>query len=193
MARFQLFNFPLLSHLGIHSVTEYGRSYKYLLLLPHLFVSGEYTVDGRILLLPISGSGKFTGNFSESPAPATDTGLTQLSSDPVTYFLPFRFLARCVADVIMNTEPRMVDGETYIFVKKLTIRVRVGSGSQLKLENLFNGDKTLGDVINQTINQNFDVVARDIIPLIERALERHFRKTANKIMSRYTEQQIFPV
>lgn len=92
----------------------------------------------------------------------------------------------------MNTEPRMVRGETHVFVKKLTIRVRVGNGSSLRLENLFNGDKTLGDVINQTINQNFDVVSKDIIPIIERALERHFKRTANKIMSRYTERQIFP-
>lgn len=93
----------------------------------------------------------------------------------------------------MNTDAREVDanGDSYVYVKKLTIRVRVGGGS-LRLENLFNGDKTLGDVINQTINQNFDIISKDIIPLIERALERHFKKTANKIMSRYTEQQIFP-
>ena len=48
-----------------HSVIEYGRDYKYVLLLPHLFVSGDYNIAGRILLLPINGEGKFRGNFSE--------------------------------------------------------------------------------------------------------------------------------
>lgn len=47
------------------SVVEYGRSYKFLLLLPHLYVEGRYDIDGRVLVLPIKGSGKFTGNFSE--------------------------------------------------------------------------------------------------------------------------------
>lgn len=91
----------------------------------------------------------------------------------------------------MNLEPRELNGETHAFVKKLTIRVRVGGGS-LHLDNLFNGDKALGEVVNQTINQNFDIVSKDIIPIVERALERHFKKTANKIMSHYTEKQIFP-
>lgn len=45
---------------------EYGRTYKFMLLLPHLYVLGDYNINGRVLLLPISGSGKFTGNFSES-------------------------------------------------------------------------------------------------------------------------------
>lgn len=91
----------------------------------------------------------------------------------------------------MNTEPRDVNGETHVFVKKLTIRVRVGGGS-LHLDNLFNGDRALGEVVNQAINQNFDIVSRDIIPIIEKALERQFKKLANKIMGRYTETQIFP-
>lgn len=46
-------------------VVEYGRSYKILLLLPQLNVSGDYNISGRILLLPISGAGKFRGNFSK--------------------------------------------------------------------------------------------------------------------------------
>lgn len=113
--------------------------------------------------------------------------------DPITplSIIPYSIVARCIADVVMNTEPRDVNGESHAFVKKLTIRVRVGGGS-LRLDNLFNGDNTLGEVVNQTINQNFDIVSKDIIPMIERALEKHFKKTANKIMSRYTERQIFP-
>ncbi|GAB0098496.1 uncharacterized protein DMENIID0001_142370 [Sergentomyia squamirostris] len=143
-------------------VIEYGQHYKLQLVLPHLHAKGRYSIDGRVLLLPIKGAGKFTGNFTKS-----------------------------VADVTMILEPKEISGNDHIVLKKLQIRIRVGKGS-LYLDNLFSGDKTLGDIINDTINQNFDIVSKDIIPLIERALERHFKKTSNKILSRYTRTQLFP-
>lgn len=34
-------------------------------LLPHLYVNGDYDVQGRLLLLPLSGLGNFKGNFSK--------------------------------------------------------------------------------------------------------------------------------
>lgn len=33
--------------------------------IPHLHVKGNYDVQGRLLLLPLSGVGSFKGNFSE--------------------------------------------------------------------------------------------------------------------------------
>lgn len=47
-------------------VLEYGRKYNFKLQLPHLYVNGRYLIDGQLLLLPIKGSGKFTGNFSKT-------------------------------------------------------------------------------------------------------------------------------
>jgi len=35
--------------------------------LPHLYVSGDYDVQGRLLLLSLSGIGNFKGNFSKFP------------------------------------------------------------------------------------------------------------------------------
>lgn len=34
-------------------------------LMPHIHVNGEYDVQGRLLLLPLSGLGSFKGNFSK--------------------------------------------------------------------------------------------------------------------------------
>lgn len=34
-------------------------------LMPHIHVNGEYDVQGRLLLLPLSGLGNFKGNFSK--------------------------------------------------------------------------------------------------------------------------------
>ncbi|XP_055694818.1 uncharacterized protein LOC129796516 [Lutzomyia longipalpis] len=150
-------------HIKQIEVIEYGQHYKLQLVLPHLYTKGRYSIDGRVLLLPIKGAGKFTGNFTRS-----------------------------TADVTMILEPREISGNDHIILKKLQIKIKVGKGS-MYLENLFGGDKTLGDIINDTINQNFEVVSRDIIPLIEKALEKHFKRTSNKILSRYTRSQLFEI
>ncbi|XP_012219406.1 circadian clock-controlled protein daywake [Linepithema humile] len=36
--------------------------------LPHIYVNGEYDVQGRLLLLPLSGLGNFKGNFTDTEA-----------------------------------------------------------------------------------------------------------------------------
>lgn len=82
------------------------------------------------------------------------------------------------------------------------------------MKNLFNGDKVLGKIllkivdkkknvkrqksilgeaINDVINNNFDVLSKDIVPLVEKALQKTFKKIGNKIASRYTYSQLFPL
>lgn len=85
----------------------------------------------------------------------------------------------------------MIDGKEHIVLKKLNIKIIVGKG-KIKLDNLFGGDRVLGDVINETINQNFEIFSRDIIPLVEKALERIFKNISNKVVEKFTEEQLFP-
>lgn len=51
----------------------------------------------------------------------------------------------------------------------------------------------LGDAVNDVINNNFEAVSRDIIPLVEKALQQTFRKIASKITENFTYDQIFPL
>lgn len=144
-------------------VSEYGQEYHFDIALPHLYVTGIYTVNGQILLLPIKGTGKFTGNFTN-----------------------------CIGSTKVFFNKNIANEDDYILIKKIEIKIKVGRGS-LKLNNLFNGDKVLGDAINEVINQNFEIVSEDIIPLIEKALQRTFKKTGNKIVSRFINKQLFPL
>lgn len=93
----------------------------------------------------------------------------------------------------------------------MTIKIKVGKGT-IKLFNLFNGDKTLGkgwhfvfvpsdlffylpfpgDAINAVINTNFDTLSKDIIPLVEKALQKTFKRIATKITQNFTYDQVFP-
>lgn len=53
----------------MRSTVEHGRMYKFDVHFKTMYVSGVYSIDGRILLLPITGSGNFTGRFSKPPPP----------------------------------------------------------------------------------------------------------------------------
>lgn len=50
----------------------------------------------------------------------------------------------------------------------------------------------LGDAVNAVINENFDVVSKDIIPLVEKALQRLLKRISSKILENFTHEQVFP-
>lgn len=119
-------------------------------------------VDGRVLFLPITGNGRITGNFTNGQGHVRLRGIQ-----------------------------KEINGNIHFVVSKLDIRIKVESG-KIVLENLFGGDKTLGDVINNVINDNFDTFTLDLLPLIEKSLARIFKNTGNKILNRFTMAQLFP-
>jgi Haemolymph juvenile hormone binding protein (JHBP) len=128
-----------------------------------LHVVGRYGVDGKILFIPVKGAGRFSGNF---------TGGT--------------------GDIKIKGIHKQINGETHFVVNKMDIKITVKSG-QIELGEIFGkGDKVLGDIISATINQNFEVFSKDLIPLIEKSLSKIFKRTANKILERFTMAQLFP-
>ncbi|XP_052863365.1 uncharacterized protein LOC128270003 [Anopheles cruzii] len=145
------------------TVVEYGKIYSFELELPHLYVEGRYIVDGRILLLPVKGSGKFTGNFTQG-----------------------------IGSVRIKGDRKRINGKDHLSLAKLDIKIKVSDG-RIKLENLFGGDRVLGEIINETINQNFNLLSTELIPLIEKALQRIFKRTGNKILERFPEEVLFPL
>lgn len=131
--------------------------------LPHLYVDGMYQIDGRVLLLPISGSGPMRGNF---------TG--------------------CTGAVRMQGELTKDEaGEEHIHYSDFRMKISIGKGN-LRLENLFGGERTLGDVVNSAINSNFDSFIKELQPLIEKALSEAFLEIANNIVGPFTFKQLFP-
>ncbi|XP_046743262.1 protein takeout-like [Diprion similis] len=132
--------------------------------LPHLYIDGMYEIAGRVLLLPISGSGPMRGNFTE-----------------------------CTGAVRMQGELRKdKDGEDHLHYSDFRMKISIGKGN-LRLENLFGGERALGDVVNAAINNNFDAFIRELKPLIEKALSDAFLEIANNIVDPFTYKQLFPV
>lgn len=140
-----------------------NRRFDFELNLPRLQGEGFYDINGNILALPIKGSGPFVGNFTN-----------------------FYAYVKITYDV------KEVNSIEYIQIKDFSVKVRTGKG-RIRLDNLFGGDKVLGDVINDTINQNFEVFTNEVIGPIGDALEKKFRVIAVKILENFTYNELFPV
>jgi len=131
--------------------------------LPHLVLDGRYIVDGRILLIPIRGKGKLTGDIYNVRANVTLTG-----------------------NVIKKK------GEDYLHYNKMVIKIKVVTG-KLRLDNLFGGEPVLGEVINSAINANFEQFINELRPIIEKALAKFMLESADGIATSFPYNQLFPV
>lgn len=101
----------------------------------------------------------------------------------------FANFTECTGNVRMQFSRK--ENSDLVQIKKFVIKIKVAKGA-IKLFNLFNGDKALGEAINGVINQNFDVISKDIIPLVEKALQRLLKRISSKILENFTYDQVFP-
>ncbi|XP_075235431.1 protein takeout-like [Lycorma delicatula] len=130
--------------------------------LPHLVLDGRYVVDGRVILIPVKGNGPLTGDIYKAKANVT-----------------------LVGELIKK------NGEDYIHYTDMKIRFKVGSG-KLKLDNLFNGERVLGEIINTAINLNFELFIQELTPIIESVLAKFMLESANKIVADFPYRVLFP-
>lgn len=84
------------------------------------------------------------------------------------------------------------ESKQYLEFDKMKVKVKIGS-SQVRLENLFNGDKILGRATNLAINDNVGLFLEEIMPNLQKALSEKFTTIANKITTRFTYDELFPL
>lgn len=99
------------------------------------------------------------------------------------------FLGACKIQVAKYLDE---NGEEKMRIMDFRLKISIGKGSTLKLDNLFGGDKILGDVINSAINSNFDLFMKELLPLVEKALSDAFQNIADNIIQQFTFAQLFP-
>ncbi|XP_063234996.1 protein takeout-like isoform X6 [Bacillus rossius redtenbacheri] len=117
------------------------RHIEYDLEFPRLEIQADYTANGRILLLPITGKG--TTNITITNAKAV-----------------YRF---------NYTLDKREDGE-YMVIADHKLEATVRGRAFIHLDNLFNGEQVLADNINTVLNDNWQDVVRDVGPAIADAL-----------------------
>lgn len=79
----------------------------------------------------------------------------------------------------------------YVEFDQLLMKVSVGK-SRFRLENLFNGDRTLGEIGNQVINENSQLFVDEMIPGFEKSLSKTFLEIANDVLTDVTFDEMFP-
>ena len=121
-------------------------------------------MDGKILLLPITGEGTAYGNYTDI--------------DVVVNMQGERYQDRQQRDEHFRVTEFYCDFE-------------VGHAS-IHLDNLFNGDETLADAMNLFLNDNWRTVAAEIKPALEDSMSRIFLNFSNKIYSKYPIDSLLP-
>ncbi|KAL3278141.1 hypothetical protein HHI36_013484, partial [Cryptolaemus montrouzieri] len=125
-------------------------------------LASDYKVVGKILILPISGEGKGLLDFKDAD-------------------LKFSFDLK---------EMKNKDGKLVIKVDNPQLEPTFG-GLHFKLENLFNGDKTLGDEMNRFLNENWKEVLSEFQELVNGPMKSVMVRIASGFLNNLVLEDIF--
>lgn len=129
---------------------------------PRVNLAGDYKMTGRILLLPIVGNGR--------------ANITMIDLKTVHELIG---------------EPMYHDGETYIRFKEYNIKL-IPARVHLHFENLFNGDRLLGNQMNRFMNDNWELIFSELKGGYEETLSYVFKEVTNKLFTKVPMDRIFP-
>ncbi|PSN34100.1 hypothetical protein C0J52_12949 [Blattella germanica] len=132
------------------------------LTVPRLEMTGKYNVKGKLLLIPISGNG--------------DVNATLVNT-------------KMWVDV--KFQIKTFDGKSYIVKDEPAVRTEP-KRAYIRFENLFNGNKVLGDQINVFIDANWQDVYKELSPVLMQALGNIIISITNKFERTATFDELFP-
>lgn len=121
----------------------------------------DYNMDGRILLLPIVGHGKCN---------ITISGL--------------------VTKHELIGMPVMKKNDMYMELKEYKIKFEPTS-MKFYFQNLFNGDKVLGETMNKFLNENWQTVFMELRSGYEQTFGHIFKEISNNIFGKVPMNKIF--
>ncbi|KAI8116887.1 hypothetical protein FF38_06696 [Lucilia cuprina] len=133
------------------------------LTLPRIDFTAKYLMKLNILLLDLQGRGNVKG-YAEN--------------------------AKALVKIRGVRVPQ--DGVEYVRFTKLPLKINIDV-FKMHLDNLFNGDRVLGEVGNTIINDNRDLYLNEIIPGLEKGLSKKFLDIANMLMENTTYDEMFPM
>ncbi|KAK6620716.1 hypothetical protein RUM43_011011 [Polyplax serrata] len=140
------------------------KNYKYAATakVPKVVLKGNYNINGKVLILPIFGN-----------------GTCSLVLDNVT------------ARINLNGKESKKGGKIYMVTDHFDFKFDTTKLS-MKFENLFNGDKQLGDNMNVFLNENWDEILAELKPAIQDVFGAAFAQISNRIFTKVPYGDIFP-
>ncbi|KAK9874602.1 hypothetical protein WA026_005434 [Henosepilachna vigintioctopunctata] len=127
----------------------------------NLTIEGQYSVNGKILVLPIKGNGPFS-----------------------------LYLKNGLYKAIVTAEAYEKNGKKYFRSTGDKLEYSV-ENITFDLDNLFDGNKQLGDEMNRFLNENWDLLLTDFGPGIAKIVSSMHRKMFDAFTSEYAIYEIF--
>ncbi|KAK7866335.1 hypothetical protein R5R35_003265 [Gryllus longicercus] len=122
----------------------------------------DYEMDGRILLLPVTGRGRCKLSFTNMKATLEPKG----------------------KEIQKN-------GKRYFDVTEFVLSIKSLDKMQVHFENLFNGDKALGDTMNTLMNENWRDLWGELRPAFEQTFGAVFHQITKRIFEKVPFDDVF--
>lgn len=122
----------------------------------------DYQMSGQVIFVPIVGEGR------------ANTSMHQLTT---THELKGEYFTKS-------------DGETFINVTDYKVKFKPKLVTLL-FTNLFNGDKLLGDTVNQFLNENWKSIFSEVVGPYEKFFADKFKDLANNVFQNIPTKRIF--
>lgn len=90
----------------------------------------------------------------------------------------------------LTCEPYEKKGKQYLRIKDYKVTI-LPEKMTFNFENLFNGDKRLGDEINKVINENWEAIFNDVRSSYEESFGLIFKDLGNRVFSRVPYNELF--
>ncbi|XP_037955084.1 protein takeout-like [Teleopsis dalmanni] len=130
-------------------------------MMPHVSLVGDYSINGKILILPISGNGK--------------SNMTFVNTEMIVQF---------------SGEPIQKDDGIHMKLKDIKIKF-IPERLHYYFGNLFNGDKALGDNMNAFLNENWKEIFGEVQSSLESAFKQVVEAVLNTVFSKYPYEKYF--
>jgi len=126
-----------------------------------ILLEAKYTMTGRILIIPLDGSGR---------------ARISLRDIKLQYLFDY--------DLVKGK-----DGKDYMKMKNDDLKYDIGKAI-LKLDNLFNGDKVLGESTNKLLNDHWRDIIGDLAPPIVKEVRVAAKKTVQTFLSQVAYDEL---
>ncbi|XP_063224135.1 protein takeout-like [Bacillus rossius redtenbacheri] len=130
--------------------------------IPSMALDSKYTIDGAIHGLPIKGDG--------------DLHITLVEYLPTIYYR-MQYVER--------------KGEKFMDLHPTSFHADVKNGT-IRLSNLFNGDKNLGDNMNIFMNENWPTLYTELSPAIDEVVQQIMDKIMSVPMESVPFDNVYP-
>ncbi|KAL3282189.1 hypothetical protein HHI36_005383 [Cryptolaemus montrouzieri] len=131
--------------------------------IPKLTFNGDYDIDAKILVVPIKGTGKFRANATN-----------------------------CEAQAVLKGDVR-TDGSGIkrLIFTSFNFAINIGDYN-IELDNLFNGDRTLGQAAMDVLHENKQEFIIAALPFINKKASEILLEIANSITNTVDYEELFP-